>query len=258
MSAASDSRTPLIAHPAQASAERPPARWPHAPFAGLMLAIALAGAARAQAELPPPLPHFGGASLTPVLDDARIHGVPIRIRQFQAAAPVAIVRAFYLRALDQAPIESEIDRWQVLVWKQGMHLLTARLRPCRSPGDACTEGTLSESDLSFAAGSHRLATEAPSGSPLATDLEMNDAGRHARILAWHEEASPTWAAARLVRQLSRQGLVLERRLPVSRPGLRGESLWFGGPGSEAIATILADDKGSAVTLQTITHRGRGQ
>ena len=166
-------------------------------------------------------------------------------------------RAFYLQAFDHAPVESAIDGWQVLAWKQGMHFLTARLRPCRSTGGACTEGTLSESDLS-AAGDHPRAPEVPSGSVLATDLEMNDAGRRTRMLAWHEEASPTWAAARLVRQLSSQGLTLERRTPSPRPGLRGESLWFGGRGREAIATILAGTEGTTVTLQTTIHPGHGR
>ena len=250
-------RTPPAARTAPAGPECAAPRRTRSPLARVTLAIALAATARVQAELPPPLPHFGGASITLVLDDARLHGVPTRIRQFEAAAPAASVRAFYLQAFDHAPVESAIDGWQVLAWKQGMHLLTARLRPCRSTGGACTEGTLSESDLS-AAGDHPRAPEVPPGSVLATDLEMNDAGRQTRMLAWHEEASPTWAAARLVRQLSSRGLTLERRMPASRTGLRGESLWFGGRGREAIATILAGTEGTTVTLQTTIHPGHGR
>lgn len=258
MSPQPENCAPRVAQAVQTSPPAPATRRIDARFVHAILTVTLAAAAQAQAELPPPLPHFDGASLVTVLDDARLHGVPTRIRQFKAAAPAATIRTFYLRTVEHAPIESEIDGWQVLAWKQGMHLLTVRLRACRSVLEACTEGTLSESDLSSATSDRSPGPDVPAGSVLSANLETDDAGRHAHILAWHEEASPAWAAARLVRQLSRQGLVLERRMPVARPGLRGESLWFGGRGREAIATILASGSGTTITLQKITHRGRSR
>ena len=226
-------------------------------LARIGLAFALLACADAKAALPEPLPHFAGARITPVFDDARIHGVPTRIRQFEARASTASVRAFYQGAVADKPASAHIDGWEVLSWMQGTALRTLRLRPCRSAPAACTEGTLSESDLALAAATFSPAPGRPSDSILSTDLETNDAGRRARILAWHDESSPSWAAARLVRELAAQGLALERRVPVSRPGLDGVGLWFGARGREAVATIVRHGSGTTVTLQTIEHGERG-
>lgn len=221
--------------------------------AGLSIAFALLVGSHAEAALPEPLPPLAGARITPVLDDARVHGVPTRIRRFEARTATASVRAFYEGAVEGTPLSSRIDGWEVLSWKHGAALRTLRLRPCRTAPAACTEGTLSESDLSRDPAPSSPTPGRPADSLLSTDLETNDAGRHARILVWHDESSPSWAAARLVRELSAQGLALERRAPVSRPGLEGVGLWFGARGREAVATIVRHGSGTTVTLQMIDH-----
>lgn len=221
------------------------------------IALLVFVASTARAALPDPLPCLAGARITPVLDDARIHGVPTRIRQFETEAPISTVRSFYQQALDGTPLASRVDGWEVLAWKQGTSLRTVRLRPCRSAPGACTEGTLSESELSASAASSPPAPGRPPGSLLSTDLEMNDPGRRARLLVWHDESSPSWAAARLVRELSARGMALERRVPLSRPGLDGMGLWFGAQGREAVATIVNRGGGTTVTLQMIDHTARG-
>ena len=248
-----DSRHPT---PAPGPRRRPDLRH-CSTLARMCLAFALLAGADTRAALPEPLPHFAGARITPVFDDARIHGVPTRIRQFEARASTASVRAFYQGAVADKPASAHIDGWEVLSWMQGTALRTLRLRPCRSAPAACTEGTLSESDLALAAATFSPAPGRPSDSILTTDLETNDAGRRARILVWHDESSPSWAAARLVRELAAQGLALERRVPVSQPGLDGVGLWFGARGREAVATIVRHGSGTTVTLQTIEHGERG-
>ncbi|MBV2263513.1 MAG: hypothetical protein KUL79_08130 [Thauera sp.] len=191
-----------------------------------------------------------------MLDDARVHGVATRIRQFEADSSAAGVRAFYQGAVEGTPRSARIDGWEVLSWKHGTALRTLRLRPCDSAPSACTEGTLSESDLALDPVPRSPAPGRPSDSLLSTDLETNDAGRRARILVWHDESSPSWAAARLVRELSALGLALERRVPVSQPGLDGVGLWFGARGREAVATIVRHTNGTTVTLQMIEHDAR--
>lgn len=245
------------------AARRHPTPTPHpqgrgrGALAGPWIALALLVAPHAGAALPEPLPPFAGARITPVLDDARVHGVPTRIRQFEARASTAGVRAFYQGAVEGTPLSARIDGWEVLSWKHGTALRTLRLRPCRSAPAACTEGTLSESDLSLTAAPSSPAPGRPSDSLLSTDVQTTDAGRRARILVWHDESSPSWAAARLVRELSALGLALERRVPVSRPGLDGVGLWFGARGREAVATIVRHGSGTTVTLQMIDHGARG-
>jgi len=196
---------------------------------------------------------LAGARITPVIDDARVHGVPTRIRQFEAETSPAGVRAFYQKAVEGRPLTARIDDWEILSWKQGTALRTLRLRPCRAALSPCTEGTLSESDLSLAAAPASPAPGRPADSLLSTDLETNDGARRARILVWHDESSPSWAAARLVRELSILGLALERRVPVTRPGLEGLGLWFGARGREAVATVTRHGSGTTVTLQMIDH-----
>jgi len=243
-------------HPTPHPRPHPDGRDPSV-LAWLWIVFALLAGSRAEAALPDPLPPFTGARITPVLDDARVHGVPTRIRHFEAQASAANVRAFYQGALEGKPLGSRIDGWEVLSWKHGAALRTLRLRPCRWAPATCTEGTLSESDLSLTARPSSPIPGRTSEHLLSTDIETNDAGRYARLLAWHDESSPSWAAARLVRELSARGLALERRMPVSRPGLDGMSLWFGAQGREAVATVVRHGSGTTVTLQMIDHGSRG-
>lgn len=241
-----------VASPHPTSNPRPQGR-DHGALAGLWVAFTLLAGPHAGAALPDPLPPLAGARITPVIDDARVHGVPTRIRQFEAETSAAGVRAFYQKAVEGKPLTARIDDWEILSWKQGTALRTLRLRPCRAAPSPCTEGTLSESDLSLAAAPASPAPGRPADSLLSTDLETNDGARRARILVWHDESSPSWAAARLVRELSTLGLALERRVPVTRPGLEGLGLWFGARGREAVATVTRHGSGTTVTLQMIDH-----
>lgn len=210
-------------------------------------------AAKACAGAFPPetLPVIDGARLTPVAELIRIKGVPTRIRQFEVEASLASARTFYREALGQPIVETRVAAWTVLARKQDQQLHVVRLR---ETGDGRVEGTLSESDLSVAvaAQDQRLGLRLPAGSQLSTDVEMHDAGRSARFLAWHSEQSSAHNQAHLQAELEARGYRLERRLPLAEPTLRGSSLWFAAEAREAVATVVEHGAGVTVTLNLVT------
>lgn len=197
------------------------------------------------------LPVIDGARLTPVAELIRIKGVPTRIRQFEVEASLADARAFYREALGQPVVETRVAAWTVLARKRDRQLQVVRLR---DTGDGRVEGTLSESDLSVAgaAHDHRLGLRLPAGSQLSTDIEMHDAGRSARFLAWHSEQSSAHNQAHLQAELEARGYRLERRLPLAEPDLRGSSLWFAANAREAVATVVEHGAGVTVTLNLVS------
>lgn len=205
---------------------------------------------RTAASLPVPLPAFEGARITPVLTAARLHGIPTRIRHFEADASLDKVRLFYRNALGRPHLETTIAGWSVLTRKSGDQFLTVRLRT--APQNAGkVEGTLSESDLAAPQRPRPHELRLPIGGRILTDVEADDPGRSVRTLAWQTEQSITASRAYLIRELATRGLRLERTLPSAGRTPHGLSLWFSGSNREALATIVRGDDGTTVTLNLI-------
>lgn len=227
---------------------------PRAALACVALGVAMA--LPAAANLPAPLPAFEGARVTPVLTAARLHGIPTRIRHFAADAPLDKVRGFYRNVLGKPHLDTTIAGWSVLALKRGDHLLTVRLRAVPH-GAGGVEGTLSEADLAAPESTrpHPHELRLPTGGRLLTDVEADDPGRSVRTLSWQTGQSITASRAYLIRELATRGLHLERALPSTERNPHGLSLWFSGTDREAIATIVRSEGGTTVTVNLITASG---
>lgn len=229
----------------------------------LLLAALIAGTATFAAANPAgaepfpngEIPLISDAQATGLGEEMRVNGTPTRIRTFRIDQDLAAVLAHYRRAFGRERIEADVDGWKVVARRAGRVLHTVRLR---AAGSHATEGTLSEADLEATLGSRTRppAFPLPAASGLGADLEMNDRGRHTRLLAWHNTHGPEANVQHLRARLADRGYRLERELPVNERGLRGRSLWFSGDGREALAVVVEGPGVVTVTL-SLTSNGAG-
>ncbi len=230
------------------------------PFPALLVAVAAgsAGLAPALAARAAPfdngeIPLISKAHSVRTVELARLNGTPTRIREFRIEQDLAAVLAHYRRALGRQRIEADVDGWTVLSRRAGPILQTVRLR---ADGGDATEGTLSEADLDAALASpgRQPAFPLPAASRVGAELEMNDRGRHARFLAWHNGHAPAANVQHLRTHLADRGYHLEREVPVDERGMRGRSLWFSGDRGEALAVVVEGLGVVTVTLSLISRR----
>lgn len=199
------------------------------------------------------IPLINEAHSTQLGEDMRISGTPTRIREFRIEQDLAAVLAHYRGVLGRQRIEADVDGWKVLSRRAGRILQTVRLR---ADGSDATEGTLSEADLEapIALPGRPPAFPLPAASELAAELEMNDRGRYARLIAWHNSHGSAANVQHLRAHLADRGYRLEREVPVDERGLQGRSLWFSGEGGEALAVVVEGLGVVTVTLSLISKR----
>lgn len=222
------------------------------------IATCLAAPARAdwpRVELPAQVRAFS------VGEQLNVDGLPMRVTGFVSADSPAHLADWFRRSLGGPAVENDIGRAKVLGRPVGDYYLTVQLEPAGT-------GTRGLVVLSFPAGAHEKADQEriraerwrmrlPAGTELIGAVESVDSGKRSLHLSARNRLGSELNAEGIKHLLSEDGYRLERetvvdnaRLPAQLRG--GRTLYFKGPGKEAMATLAETAQGDAVlVLNTI-------
>ena len=186
--------------------------------------------------------------------DMSINGLPMRVRGFVSRQTAPQVLAWFRASLGMPLVEDRLGGSVVLGRAQGRHYLTVQIEPA----GAGSRGLIAQTDLPAMlsrrdeerALSGRWLARLPPGVRLQSLTRGRDGSRHSQhlVLDSMHSASASSDAIRSVLQLD--GYVLERRAPGTEPP--ANTLYFRGPGQEAVAIIVANPDGSsAIVINTV-------
>jgi hypothetical protein len=182
-----------------------------------------------------------------VSQSMRVNGIPTSARMFSTGKPIGEVRSFYRKLFGSKRIETTVQDWIVITQLDGDFMYMARLR--QTPQG--TEGTVSVADLKqgLANAGRPLGLALPSGSRLASDVDMDDPGKRSRIVALSNNHSIDANADFFKSELESKGYRVERDLPASTSNeAKGRSIWLSAPKREAIIVVAPLATGTSVVV----------
>ena len=193
--------------------------------------------------------------------DVSINGLPMRVRGFVSRQPAPQVVAWFRASLGMPLVENQLGGSVVLGRAQGRHYLTVQIEPAGTG----SRGLIAQTDLPAMlarrdeerALSERWLVRLPPGVRLQSLTRGQDGSRHSQYLVL-DSMHPASASSDAIRSVLQQdGYVLERRVPGAGPP--SETLYFRGPGQEAVAVIVANPDGSsAIVVNTVVMTERAQ
>lgn len=233
--------------------------------AGLFAAaLALGGIAPARAAATWPeiaLPR--DAIMYKIGDQMVVNGLPMRVRGFVSTSPPAALAQWYRRRLRQPLMENLVETKTILGQSHGEYFVSIELEPAGRG----TRGMVAVTHLKAAydnrentgAAIHRLLDKLPSGTRLLNEVMSQDGAKLSHYLVvsngYHEDVNRDRVAA----MLGEEGLTLERVEQNAAVAFNGKTMFFHGPGKDAIAVIYRNAAGqTVVALNTISIMERVQ
>ena len=234
---------------------------------GIALALA-AGCANAETAWPDvALPKE--ASRFAIAEQMTVNGLPMRMQGFVSKSRLPQVAQWFRDSLGQPLVENAVASKLILGRAQGDYYMLIQLESIVGASDAGTRGLVAISQLKTAydnrsatrAATERLLSRLPSGSRLVSQMASTDGDKQASYVVISNSYNADLNRDRLTGMLRDDGFTLEREAQAASdaghqlPGSagNGKSLFFKGPGKEAMAVIVCDEAGrTTVVLNTIT------
>lgn len=198
-----------------------------------------------------------------------INGLPMRMQGFVSALKPVQLAEWFRQRMGKPLVENTLANKLILGRAQGEYYLTVQLEPAATG----TRGIAAVSHLKAAydeRAENRASTEHwlsrfPAGSKLLSQMRSEDAGKVSTYLLVVNTQSGNLNRKRLKNLMRNDGFELEHEaMPDNKTGAalpegiaHGKTLFFKGPGKEAMATIYRDNHGrTAIVLNTLTQMER--
>ena len=234
---------------------------------GIALALAVACASAETAWPNVALPKE--ASRFAIAEQMTVNGLPMRMQGFVSKARLPQVAQWFRDSLGQPLVENTLANKLILGRAQDDYYILIQLEAIGSASDGGTRGTVAVSQLKTAfdnryatrAATERLLSRLPSGSRLTSQMESTDGDKQASYVVISNSYNEDLNRDRLTSMLRDDGFTLEREAqavsdtghPLPASASNGRTLFFKGPGKEAMAVIVRDEAGrTTLVLNTIT------
>ena len=235
-------------------------------IAGIALALAVACAAAETAWPNVAVPKE--ARRFAIAEQMTVNGLPMRLQGFVSMATLPQVAQWFRDSLGKPLVENTLGNKLILGRSQGDYYILIQLETIGSASDGGTRGLVAVSQLRTAydnrtatrAATERLLSHLPSGSRLMSQMASTDGDKQASYVVISNSYNEDLNRDRLASMLRDDGFILEREAqavsdtqPLPASARNGRTLFFKGPGKEAMAVIVRDEAGrTTVVLNTIT------